>query len=78
MHSPTHSILSEGVLSRLESVEDLTTANSDGRGGASRVVQDTARIKQAISQTPSLAELTVLYTTNTQTPVQISPAVHQG
>ena len=49
MHTSTHSILSERVLSRLESVEDPTTANSDGRGGASRVVQEAARSKLAIS-----------------------------
>ena len=78
MHTSTHSILTERVLSRLKSVEDPTTANSDGRGGASRVAQDAARDKQAISQTPTLAELTVLYTSNTQIPVQIPPAVHQG
>ena len=77
-HSHAHISLIESILSRVEAVEDPTTANSDGRGGASRVVQDAARDKLAISQTPTLAALSVLYKMNTQIPAEILPAVHQG
>jgi len=56
-HIHKHASVSECNSSRLGSIENPTTANSDGRGGASRVVQEAARDKQAIPQTSNLEGL---------------------